>query len=158
MKQKRFEKIQRTIEEKFIKNLELLDISSKERFLETFPNLWKRKRRFKEHVNERVQKKHIPKENADLFYAKKIIEVLVFHDKVIVERSHGKFQSSYAVKNNWIVVISEKGKIETAFKLDIPLKSWLETHIFKGVEVKENVYSETIKKATKELWGRIRLF
>ncbi len=158
MKPKRFEEIQKSIEEKFIKNLEKLDLSSKERFLETFPNIWKKKKRFREHVSERINKEHIPEENAELFYARKIIEILAFHDKVIIEKSRGKFQSSYAVKDDWIVVLSEKGKIETAFKLDIPLKSWLEIHILKGAEVEENVYSKTIKEITKELWSRIRFF
>ena len=110
MKHKRFERIQKTIEERFIKNLEMLDISSKERFLETFPNLWKKKRRFKEHVNEKINKRHLPKKGADLFYTKKIIEVLAFHDKVIIEKSRRKFQSTYAIEDNWVVILSEKGK------------------------------------------------
>ncbi len=158
MNQKRFEKIQKAIEKRFVKNLESLDTSSKERFLETFPNLWKKKRRFKEHVRQRAEKGHIPPVETEFFYAKKIIETLTFHDKVIVEKLHNELQSSYAVKDDWIVVLSEKGKIETAFKLDMPLKNWVETHIFKGAEVKENVYSKTIKEATKELWDRIKVF
>ncbi|WP_293447904.1 hypothetical protein [Persephonella sp.] len=158
MKQKRFERIQRSIEAKFVKNLENLDTSSKERFLETFPNLWKKKRRFKEHVNERINKRHVPKENTELFYAKKIIEVLAFHDKVIIEKLRGKFQSTYAVKDDWVVILSEKGKIETAFKLKLTLPDWVKDHILKKAEVEENVHSKTIKEATKRIWDRIRFF
>ena len=131
MEQKRFERIQRSIEEKFLKNLEELDTSSKERFLETFPKLWKKKRKFKEHVRKRVEIGHIRFDNSDLFYAKKIIEVLATAEDIYVEFGEMEHKIDYVKANDWVVILGKRGKIETAYKLEVDLQTLLESHKIK---------------------------
>jgi len=155
LKKKRFERIQRSIEDKFVRNLEKLDISSKERFLETFSNLWRKKKSFQEHIKTRIDYGHIPKENAEMFYAKKIFEVLASHDKVIIEKI-GKI--NYIQKEDWIVVITKQGKIKTAFKLDISLQKWKDSHRFIGKEEVEKDGSKQIKTVAKRIFSRIKKF
>ena len=158
MKQKRFERIQKSIEDKFVKNLGKLEkLKTKEDFGKKFPNLWKKKKKFDEHVNKRVAKGHIPKENADIQYIKSIIETLSNHDKILIEKGR-KSQIIYIFsKKNWVVIVNENGKIETAFYVDIGLQNWINDRILKGSEVKENVYSRAIKEACKKLWGGFKL-
>ena len=155
MRQKRFEEIQKSIEEKFVKNLEKLDLSSKERFLETFPNLWKKRKSFKEHLKTRLRYEHIPEKNAEIFYARKIFEVLAKHDKVVIEETE---KINYIYKEDWIVVLTKQGKIKTSFKLDIPLQKWKNSHKFMGKNEVEKNESKQIKTAAQRILGRIRKF
>ena len=158
LNQKRFEKIQKAIEDKFVKNLGKLErLKTKEELEKKFPNLWKKKKKFDEHVNKRVAKGHIPKENANIQYIKSIIGTLANHDKILMEKGK-KSQIIYVLsKENWVVIVNKNGKIETAFYVDIGLQNWINDRILKGNEVKENVYSRTIKEACKKLWDRFRL-
>ena len=155
MNQRRFEEIQKSIEEKFVKNLEKLDLSSKERFLETFPELWKKRKSFQEHLKTRLRYGHIPEKNAEMFYATKIFETLANHDKIIIEKIE---KINYIQKENWIVVITRQGRIKTAFKLDIPLQKWKNSHKFMGKEEVEKNESNQIKTVTQRILGRIRKF
>jgi len=155
LKKNRFERIHKTIEDRFIKNLEMLDMSSKERFLETFASLWKKKKSFKEHIKTRLRYKHVPERNAEMFYAKKIFEVLASHNKVIIEKT-GKV--NYIQNEDWIVVLTKQGKIKTAFKLDIPLQKWKNSHKFMGKDEVENYESKQIKTVAQRILGRIRKF
>ncbi|NPA16327.1 MAG: hypothetical protein GXO05_01145 [Aquificae bacterium] len=153
----RLELIQKQAERKFLENLKTLEnVKTKEELLEVFPVLWKKKRKFTEHTRKRVLKKHIPDKNAELEYIKRIIEVLAKHNLVLIEKGK-KPQINYLfLERNWVVIIGENGKIETAFKLDIDLQSWINDHIIKGKEVKENVYSREIKEACQKLRDRFR--
>ena len=157
MKQKRFERIQKVIEERFVKNLEKLDISSKERFLETFPSLWKKKRKFKEHARKRVEMGHISSENFDLFYAKKIIEVLATAEDIYIEIGEKERKVDYVKAKDWVVVLGQKGKIETAYKLEVDLQTLLESHKIK-YEIRKGYFNEELRKTFKSLWDRIKLF
>jgi len=99
LKHKRFERIQKSIEDKFVKNLGKLEkLKTKEDFGKKFPNLWKKKKKFDEHVNKRVAKGHIPKENADIQYIKSIIETLSNHDKILIEKVENHRLSIYFLK------------------------------------------------------------
>ncbi|WP_197017062.1 hypothetical protein [Persephonella sp. KM09-Lau-8] len=157
LKQKRFEEIQKSIEEKFVKNLEKLDLSSKESFLETFPNLWKKKRKFEEHVRKRIEMGHISLENSELFYAKKIIEVLATAEDIYVEFGEAEHKVDYVKSKDWIVILGKKGKIETAYKLEINLQTLLESHKIK-YEIQRGYFNEEFRKAIKSLWNRVKLF
>ncbi len=157
MKKNRFERIQKTIEDRFIKNLEMLDISSKERFLETFPSLWKKKKRFEEHVLKRVKMKHIISSNPKLSYARKIINVLYDAEDIYIEKKKSGVQVDYVWKRNWIVIIGENGKIETAYKLETDLQTFLERHKIKN-EIYRGKINEKFRKTVKSLWNRVELF
>ncbi|WP_457642612.1 hypothetical protein [Persephonella sp.] len=158
MKNKRFERIQRKIEEKFLENVSLLeDAKTKEEFVKQFPKLWKKKRKFMEHINKRVGKGHIPKENSEISYIEKILDTVADHDKVLIDKGRRTQVSYISSKEDWIVVVNEDGKIETAFFLDISLQNWLNDRILKGSEVEENVYSGEVKETFRKLRDRFKI-
>ncbi len=158
LKKRRFEKLQKSIEEKFLKNVKLLEeAKTKEEIIRLFPKLWKKKKKFTEHVNKRIAKGHISEENAEFHYVEAILDILANHDRVLIEKCR-KSQVSYVFsKKDWIVVINENGKIETAFFLDIGLQNWLNDRILKGSEVEEDVYSRAVKEAFEKLRDRFKL-
>ena len=151
-----FSLIQKKIERKFLQNLKKIEnVESKEEFLRVFPELWERKKSFKMHVKRRMELKHIPEKDPELFYAKKIIEVLKNHNKVLIEK---KGKINYIESEDWIVVITQKGKLKTAFKFDMPLHKWKESHNFKGKDEVEKDASREIKDLSERIWSRIKVF
>jgi len=156
LKKKRFERIQSSIEDKFVRNLGKLDISSRERFLETFPELWKKKRKFKEHIRKRIEMGHVSLGNSDLFYAKKIIEVLATAEDVYVEVGEIEHKVDYVKANDWVVILGKRGKIETAYKLEVDLQTLLESHKIK-YRIQKGDFNEEFRKTLKSLWNRVKL-
>ncbi|NPA13101.1 MAG: hypothetical protein GXO45_03840 [Aquificae bacterium] len=153
-----FSVIQRNIERKFLQNLQKLEtVKSKEEFLEEFPKLWKKKKRFEEHIRKRKNLGHIPEEDAEFTYAKHIIQVLSAFDRVFIEKKKLGSQVDYFYKDNWVVIINDKGKIETAYKLETTLSKFVERHKIKN-ELREGEINEEFRKIIKGLWNRVKLF
>ncbi len=157
LKEKRFEKLQQNIEKKFMDNLKTLEnIKTKEELLEEFSKLWKRRRRFKEHIEKRKALKHIPDKNPELIYIKQIFNVLSEFDNVFIEKTKSGSQIDYIHKDDWVVIINQNGKIETAYKLESPLSRWIKRHKIKNEITRGNI-NEEFKKSVKSLWNRIKL-
>jgi len=99
---------------------------------------------------------HISLGNSDLFYAKKIIEVLATAEDVYLEVGEIEHKVDYVKANDWVVILGKRGKIETAYKLEVDLQTLLESHKIK-YRIQKGDFNEEFRKTLKSLWNRVKL-
>ena len=145
---------------RFLERSKLVKTESRQNFLNSFALLWKKKRRFWEHVRTRVNRGHLPdigKEETAFLYARQIVKVLATHSKIVVERGRTYRQQTFLQSGSWAVVINDKGRIETAFPVTIGLKRWLESHklIDETLEIADYEADKEIRKTFERILRRI---
>jgi hypothetical protein len=145
---------------KLLERSKLVETESRQNFLSSFALLWKKKRRFWEHVQTRIDRGHLPdigKEEAAFLYARRIVKVLATHSKIVVERGRTYRQQTFLQSSSWVVVINNKGRIETAFPVTIGLKRWLESHklIDETLEIADYEADKKIRETFERILRRI---
>ncbi|SNR90870.1 hypothetical protein [Desulfurobacterium atlanticum] len=145
-------------EKLLLERLEDLSFTSKESFLSSFSKLWK-KGSFEHHVEERLEKGHLPSKEPALAYAVKICQILSEHEVRLIGFKKGKLHRvHYVIAKDWLVAIDSKGFFRTAFPLVIPLQKWLEVRKLKMEEIKRMKANEEVKRAFEGILRRIKVF
>ena len=145
---------------KLLERSKLIKTELRQDFLDSFSLLWKKKKRFWEHVQTRIDRGHLPdigKEEAAFLYARQIMKVLAAHGKIVVERGKIYRQQTFLQSGSWIVVINDRGRIETAFPVTIGLKRWLESHklIDEALEVADYEADKKVRETFERILRRI---
>ncbi len=114
-------KLQQEIEERFLKRLESFEWNSRKQIKANFPKLWETEEKYRWHVGKRIRDGHVSSEEE---YIKRIFETLSEHTSVVIYEAP-KWKSEehwhrifYSRKCSWIVIVSEKGSILSAFKVE----------------------------------------
>ncbi|HCL56137.1 MAG TPA: hypothetical protein DHW82_03900 [Spirochaetia bacterium] len=141
------------IQKNFEENLGKLDLSSKEKLVETFPLLWNSEKKFKKHIETRLKYNVIDKNQPKEDYLRKTFETLEKSVNIIYEKPKKNAPRDwhkiiYNKESQWVVIIGENGKIITSFPLNETYKEYLRNQ--------ENYYElYSFKKQENDQYKRI---
>jgi hypothetical protein len=145
------------IQANFEERINKLDYSSKEAFIDSFPNAWTSHNDWEKHLKTRKKNQQIDLKKDKEDYIKKIFETITKSDIIIYERPKANAKRNwhkiiYNKNDDWLLFIGETGEIITCYKIDeagienILLK---QTEIYDLIEVKNEKRNQFIKNIDK---------
>ena len=140
---------QQKAELEFLKLLEEFDFQKPE---ESFKKLWVSERTYINHLGDRLEEGVI---SGWKDYLEKTLETLAYYTGVyyeVYERSWDRIL--YDRKRQWMVVLTEKGRIISSMKVTKPLKEVFDSHIRKAKRDKQTLMIHK-GKANEELKAKV---
>ena len=148
---------QRKAEEKFLKILRKFDPEKPE---ESFKKLWVSERCYINHIEDRLDEKVV---SSWKDYLEKTLETLAFYTNVYYEKySKSWDRIFYDKKRQWMVVITEKGRIISSMKVKKTLIELFNGHKLKAEQSQQtlDIYkgepNEDLKKEAKRILKTLR--
>ena len=146
------------IQKNFEENLEKLDLSSKDKLIETFQLLWNSEKELKKHINKRLKYNQIDINNPEIDYMKKTFETLEKSISIIYEKPKKNAPRDwhkllYNKENEWIVIVGENGKLITSYPLDCLFETLLQIHgnSYEFYKLEKEAVNDRFRKIIKDL-------
>jgi len=138
-------------EQKILEKFENFDISTKEKAIESFKNIWQNEKAYKIHLKKRLRLGHIEDEHD---YVKKTLKCLKESKEVIIAKyniSDIWDRIRYFDNKEWIVIFAENGTLLTSHKKEKTELSFISKHKNLGAEIIKGVIDDEFRKFFKNL-------